>query len=99
MNETQSISTLLKGQFGENALISEQLTADATLTLWVGQEYLREILKYLKNTIPQPYHMLFDLCAIDERKRTKRDGQPTGDFTIVYHLTSQIGRASCRERV
>jgi len=88
MNETQSIVSLLKGQFGENVLISEQLTADATLTLWVSQECLREILKYLKNTIPQPYHMLFDLCAIDERKRTKRDGQPTGDFTIVYHLTS-----------
>jgi len=88
MNEIQSISTLLKGQFGEDALISEQLTADATPTLWVGQEYLREILKYLKYTLPQPYHMLFDLCGIDERKRTKRDGQPAGDFTIVYHLTS-----------
>ena len=88
MNEIQSISTLLKGQFGEDALISEQLTADATATLWVGQEYLREILKYLKYTLPQPYHMLFDLCGIDERKRTKRDGQPAGDFTIVYHLTS-----------
>jgi len=88
MNGTQSIVTLLKSQFGENAIISEQLTADATLTLWVGQEFLREILKYLKYTLPQPYLMLFDLCAIDERKRTKRDGQPTGDFTIVYHLTS-----------
>jgi len=88
MSESQSIVSLLKGQFGDNSIISEQLTADATLTLWVDQEYLREILKYLKNTIPQPYHMLFDLCAIDERKRTKREGQPMGDFTIVYHLTS-----------
>ena len=88
MNEIQSISTLLKGKFGENAILSEQLTADAIPTLWVGQEYLREILKYLKHTLPQPYHMLFDLCGIDERKRSKRDGQPAGDFTVVYHLTS-----------
>jgi NADH-quinone oxidoreductase subunit C/D len=32
--------------------------------------------------------MLYDLTAIDERTRTKRDGQPASDFSVVYHLTS-----------
>jgi NADH-quinone oxidoreductase subunit C/D len=32
--------------------------------------------------------MLYDLCGIDERKRIHRQGQPAGDFTVVYHLTS-----------
>ena len=35
--------------------------------------------------------MLYDLTAIDERVRRHRDGQPPGDFTVVYHLLS-IGR-------
>ena len=32
--------------------------------------------------------MLYDLTAIDERKRVHREGQPASDFTVVYHLLS-----------
>lgn len=96
MNETQSIIALLKGKFGERAVISEQFTADTTPTLWVGQGYIREALKYLKVKHPNPFHMLYDLTAIDERKRAKRDGEPASDFTIVYHLTSLEGNQDLR---
>lgn len=88
MHEAQSIVSILKGKFGENFLLAEQLTADATPTLWVSQEYIRDIIKYLKTQVPQPYNMLYDLCGIDERKRRNHNGQPMGDFTVVYHLTS-----------
>ena len=96
MNETQSIVELLKGKFGDAAIISEQFTADATPTIWVGQDRIREILRYLKNMHPHPFHMLYDLCGIDERKRAKRDGQPASDFTVVYHLTSLEGNKDIR---
>ena len=46
------------------------------------------LLSYLKHEIDQPYKMLYDLTAIDERMRTHRDGQPPSDFTVVYHLLS-----------
>ncbi len=32
--------------------------------------------------------MLYDLTAIDERRRAEKINQPESDFTIVYHLTS-----------
>jgi NADH-quinone oxidoreductase subunit C/D len=88
MTEAPSIITLLKEQFGDKAILSEQFTADAVPTIWVGQESLKGVLQYLKKQLPQPYTMLYDLCAIDERKRVNRQGQPASDFTIVYYLIS-----------
>lgn len=88
MSEKQPISALLKEQFGESAFLSEQITADGTPTFWMNHDKLLQILKFLKNGMPDPYSMLFDLCAIDERKKNHRNGQPDSDFTIVYHLTS-----------
>ena len=32
--------------------------------------------------------MLYDLTAIDERRRSEERYTSEGDFTIVYHLTS-----------
>lgn len=96
MNEAQSIVSILKDKFGENVLIAEQLTADAIPTLWVEQDHLSDIMKTLKYQISQPYNMLYDLCGIDERKRINRNGQPTGDFTVVYHLTSLERNADIR---
>ena len=43
---------------------------------------------FLKERVPGPYKMLYDLTAIDERTRTHRGSEPTGDFTVVYHLFS-----------
>lgn len=88
MPEKQPISALLKEQFGESAFLSEQITADGTPTFWMNHDKLLQILRFLKNGMSDPYSMLFDLCAIDERKKNHRNGQPDSDFTVVYHLTS-----------
>ena len=81
----------LQVKFGEPIMFSQQMTKDAIPTIWLEKGNLIPVLKYLKNEIALPYKMLYDLTAIDERTRTKRDGQPGSDFTVVYHLTS-LGR-------
>lgn len=65
-----------------------QPTRDRIPTFWVEKDHVHGLLKYLKHEIDQPYKMLYDLTAIDERMRAHRDGQPPGDFTVVYHLLS-----------
>jgi hypothetical protein len=40
---------------------------------------LHDVLRYLKHEIAQPYRMLFDLTAIDERLRKHREGLPAAD--------------------
>ena len=59
-----------------------------TPTIWTERNNLKPALNYLKNEIALPFRMLYDLTCIDERTRTKREGQPASDFTVVYHLTS-----------
>ncbi|MEI6766323.1 MAG: NADH-quinone oxidoreductase subunit C/D [Bacteroidota bacterium] len=83
----QAILSELISRFNAEAVLP-QLTADGIPTIWTTADNLAPMLLFLKNKIRQPYKMLFDLTAIDERRRTKRDGQPASDFTIVYHLTS-----------
>jgi NADH-quinone oxidoreductase subunit C/D len=61
---------------------------DRIATLWVFPNGLREVLRFLKTGVPQPYTMLYDLTAIDERARVNREAQPPSDFTVVYHLFS-----------
>jgi NADH-quinone oxidoreductase subunit C/D len=78
----------LQVKFGETVVLYEQLTKDAIPTVWLQKNNLIPVLRYLKNEITLPYKMLYDLTAIDERTRTRRNGQPASDFTIVYHLTS-----------
>lgn len=70
------------------AIIARQVNCDAIPTLWVRRNEAKSILAYLKKTISQPYLMLYDLTAIDERVRNHREGQPASDFTVVYHLIS-----------
>jgi NADH-quinone oxidoreductase subunit C/D len=76
----------LQEKFGEEA-IRPQATRDNISTAWIPRDRLLEIVRHLKTT-QQPYRMLFDLTAIDERPRQHRDGQPHSDFTVVYHLLS-----------
>lgn len=83
-----SLYTDLTTKFNNTAIISQQNTADNILTIWVNHDFIKELLCYLKNEIAQPFNMLYDLTAIDERKRTNRHNQPASDFTIVYLLTS-----------
>ncbi|HWU67583.1 MAG TPA: NADH-quinone oxidoreductase subunit C/D [Stenotrophobium sp.] len=77
----------LYARFGENAFVF-QPTVDRLPTLWVQADKLGDVLRYLKNTVPRPYKMLYDLTAVDERLRKHRPGLPPADFTVVYQLLS-----------
>jgi NADH-quinone oxidoreductase subunit C/D len=85
--ERRSVIEELTDRFGKES-IREQKTRDEISTIWVLREYAPDILAFLKNRVDEPYRMLYDLTAIDERVRMHRDGQPDADFTVVYHLLS-----------
>lgn len=85
----------LQGRF-PYAGFAEQRTADGIPTVWVGSSHLHAVLECLKQRLPRPYRMLFDLTAIDERQRQRRDGQPPSVFTLVYQLYSFERNASFR---
>ncbi|HTX36009.1 MAG TPA: NADH-quinone oxidoreductase subunit C/D [Bryobacteraceae bacterium] len=76
----------LQNQFG--SAIQTQTTVDEIPTVWTDRGRTSDILAHLKNGIPGGYQMLYDLTAIDESVRAHRDGEPAGDFTVVYHLFS-----------
>jgi NADH-quinone oxidoreductase subunit C/D len=86
--DNRDIISELGSEFGEHFIIYQQQTRDATPTIWIDRNNLINVVKYLKSGAILPFKMLFDLTAIDERTRTKRDGQPPSDFSVVYHLTS-----------
>jgi NADH-quinone oxidoreductase subunit C/D len=88
----------LQHRFGAD-LFTVQATRDGIPTLWVPAERVREVLRYLKQEAERPYRTLYDLTAIDERVRTHREGQPDGDFTVVYHLLSYERNADVRLKV
>jgi NADH-quinone oxidoreductase subunit C/D len=77
----------LQNEFGA-ANIVPQATQDGIATVWTPRETIRQVLHHLKTNVPQPYKMLYDLTAIDERMRVHRVGQAPSDFTVVYHLLS-----------
>ncbi len=87
MEKTTRPTEQLRSKFGDAAFV-EQTTADAILTLWLPLDKLREVLTYLKREISQPYLLLYDLSAIDERSRHLHNGYPSRNFTLVYHLYS-----------
>src|SRR5271170_4190907 len=87
MAEPTSIVGQLRRKLGEHA-IKLQNTADAITTCWIARQNFHDALRFLKEDVAQPYRMLYDLTAIDERTRMHREGQPVSDFTIVYHLFS-----------
>ena len=69
-----------------DSIIYEQETKDKIPTLWINKENAVKVLKYLKDEIEDPFKMLYDLTAIDERARTNKNNFPETDFTVVYHL-------------
>jgi NADH-quinone oxidoreductase subunit C/D len=87
MIASTDIVAQLRERFGEREVLA-QATADRLPTVWVEAGKVRDVLAWLKTGAPQPYRMLYDLTAIDERERTSRRGQPPADFTMVYHLVS-----------
>jgi NADH-quinone oxidoreductase subunit C/D len=76
----------ISDRFGPAAIAQE--TTDHIPTFWVGKDRVPAVLRFLKEELDQPYKMLYDLTAIDERMRQHRQGQPASDFTVVYHLLS-----------
>jgi NADH-quinone oxidoreductase subunit C/D len=65
-----------------------QPTCDGITTFWIARKDLRAVLIYLKRETASPYTLLFDLAAIDERRRIHRQGLPECEFSIIYHLLS-----------
>ena len=88
----------LQQQWGES-LLHRQATADNLLTLWIDIQCLTDMLRHLKLSLPQPFLVLYDLTAIDERRRQHREGQPDADFTLVYHLISYDRNMDLRLKV
>lgn len=87
MEKTFSPTEQLRLKFGESNF-TEQATRDEILTLWLPLDKLKAVLIYLKSEIAQPYLLLYDLTAIDERTRKFYNGYPSTNFTLVYHLYS-----------
>jgi NADH-quinone oxidoreductase subunit C/D len=84
---TDAISDTLQRQFGSETVLSQE-TKDHIPTFWAPRERVKEILTFLASDIEQPYRMLYDLTAIDERARTVAHRGPSSNFTAVYHLLS-----------
>ncbi len=95
MEESPDIFRDLRDRFGDKDVIP-QSTRDGIPTLWAPRDQVFHILHYLKKEISSPYRMLYDLTAIDERVRSNRQGEPGGDFTVVYHLLSYDRNADVR---
>jgi NADH-quinone oxidoreductase subunit C/D len=88
----------LRARFGQIPGLPQK-TADGIPTIWAPRDAAPRLLRYLKEEAQQPYAMLFDLMAIDERTREHRDDQPPSSFTAVYHLTSFERNSDLRLKV
>jgi NADH-quinone oxidoreductase subunit C/D len=88
MSSTLSIGDDLRERFGP-AIRGEQSTRDSITTLWVEPGALEGVLRYCRDEVSNPYPLLYDLFAVDERVRAGRELDPMlGDYTVVYHLLS-----------
>ena len=88
----------LNKRFGP-ALLAFQETSASFPTIWVSKDRILDMLRFLKNDVPKPFRMLYDLTAIDERMRAHREGQPPSDFTVVYQLLSFERNSDLRIKV
>ncbi|MFZ5572480.1 MAG: NADH-quinone oxidoreductase subunit C/D [Thermodesulfobacteriota bacterium] len=95
MNPPRDIVDDLKSRFGEDFL-GQQPSMDDIPTVWCHRDRIADMLRFLKDRSGGAYPMLYDLTAVDERRRQARDGQPPGDFTVVYHLASFDGNGDIR---
>jgi NADH-quinone oxidoreductase subunit C/D len=97
-SQERSIVDDLLWRFGEGS-VKEQATKDAIPTIWVEEHLAKDVLKYLKNEVHDPYRMLYDLTAIDERVREHRQNRSDAGFTLVYHLLSLVRNTDVRIKV
>src|ERR1700761_5012875 len=82
-----------------NLNATPQSTRDGIPTFWVSASEIHDTVSRLRHSVPQPFKMLYDLTAIDERGRRNANGQPSSDFTVVYHLFSYDRNAFLRLKV
>src|ERR1700739_1330411 len=87
----------LQNELGVTA--APQAVRDDIPTFWVSKSDIHEAIYSLRFSVPDPYTMMYDITAIDERGRTHRDGQPPSSFTVVYHLFSFERNAYVRLKV
>ena len=88
MGDLPAVADQLRDQFEPGVLTAGPESKDGIPTFWVDRERVPKVLRHLKNGVEQPYAMLYDLTAIDERVRKYREETHTKDFTVVYHLFS-----------
>jgi NADH-quinone oxidoreductase subunit C/D len=92
-------TALVQDKAVEDIFGTPQTTSDGIPTFWVARDQLVDTVSTLRSKVPQPYRMLYDLTAIDERGRRNRNGQPASDFTLVYHFLSFERNAYVRLKV
>jgi len=102
--DDDGLAAELRHACGEASVIAEQHTDEGMTTLWVDRATLPDVLRHLKRGIEQPYPMLYDLTALDERARRDRgavaaDGMPATPFTAVYQLLSPARDRDLRLKV
>lgn len=85
-------------RFGESNLVY-QASKDDCPTVWVPLELRDPVLVFLKHHVANPYKMLLDFHAVDERMRRNRQGLPPSDFTLFYHLLSIDRNSDVRIKV
>jgi len=87
MENGSGILEQLQTRFGADTF-TPQTTKDDFLTLWMPHGKIKEVLTFLKKELPQPFLLLYDLTAVDERTRKRDNGHIPYAFTIIYHLFS-----------
>ncbi len=83
----------------KDVIIQEQPTNDLIPTYWINKKDIISVCEKLKTHGEYAFKTLYDLTAIDERERNQRDGQPDGEFTLVYHLLSYKSNSDLRLKV
>ena len=74
-------------RFGQDAAQIED-TRDGIPTISTNKTSVLPLLRFLKHDAEQPYPMLFDMTAIDERNRKSRSVDASNEFTAIYMLFS-----------
>ena len=88
MENNSSTLLQLQARFGEDTF-TQQTTRDEMLTLWMPMDKTMDVLTFLKKEVTEPFKLLFDLTAIDERTKNRGANHvPKSSFTLVYHLFS-----------
>ncbi len=87
MEKELSPAEQVRSRFGDD-IIAEPVTKDHIVSVWLPLVKLKSVLFYVKNELPKPFLLLYDLTAIDERSRKKAPDYPSLTFTLVYHLFS-----------